>query len=59
VLFGYNWNQVSIKRPPKGGADGDGGGAGGVRAQIRKLSSLMLEFGHSWVDVLKIDIEGI
>ena len=26
--------------------------------QVKKLSTIMKELGHKWVDVLKIDIEG-
>jgi hypothetical protein len=29
-----------------------------VRVQLRTLSSMMVELGHSWIDVLKIDVEG-
>ena len=33
-----------------------GRGAGSI--EVKKLSTIMQELGHEWVDVLKIDIEG-
>mmetsp|Transcript_24763 Transcript_24763/g.74411 ORF Transcript_24763/g.74411 Transcript_24763/m.74411 type:complete len:398 (-) Transcript_24763:1540-2733(-) len=57
ILYGYNWAQVTIQHPPKG-ALGEEEADLGLRAQVRKLSSIMDENGHSWVDILKIDVEG-
>ena len=33
-----------------------GRGAGSI--EVKKLSTIMNELGHEWVDVLKMDIEG-
>jgi len=57
-LFEYGWQQVSMFRPYPDREHGTPQITGELKLPVRRVPSLMKEFGHKYVDVLKIDVEG-